>query len=165
MSTGTSARCPVLAKPTQNRCCPRSSKARSATARRRSNFATSRSSARSQSRPGRRRLPPANRARLELHRALLPKPGRGGLRLCDRCIRRIDRQGGECKRPRQWNEDRKSKPLIDKVSATTAEAENLGFTGTPSFAVKGPGVKGLETLTKSRDGRSDEEAIKERVES
>lgn len=46
----------------------------------------------------------------------------------------------------QWNKDRKSKSVLDEVAQTTAEAEQLGFTGTPSFAVEGPGVEGLEKL-------------------
>lgn len=46
----------------------------------------------------------------------------------------------------QWNEDRKSKGVLNEVAKTTAEAERLEFSGTPSFAVEGPGVDGLETL-------------------
>ncbi len=46
----------------------------------------------------------------------------------------------------KWNADRKSKRVLAEVAATTAEAEKLGFTGTPSFAVKGPGTNGIETL-------------------
>jgi protein-disulfide isomerase len=46
----------------------------------------------------------------------------------------------------KWNADRKSKRVLGEVAATTAEAEQLGFTGTPSFAVKGPGTSGIETL-------------------
>jgi len=46
----------------------------------------------------------------------------------------------------KWNRDRKAKSTIEEVEATTAKAEGLGFSGTPSFAVKGPGVDGLETL-------------------
>ncbi len=69
-------------------------------------------------------------------------------------------KGASVKDLAKWNEDRKSKPLMDKVSATTAEAENLGFTGTPSFAVKGPGVKGLETLGTPGSAEAIEEAIK-----
>jgi protein-disulfide isomerase len=46
----------------------------------------------------------------------------------------------------RWNKDRKSKSVLDEVAATTGEAERLGFTGTPSFAMQGPGTKGLETL-------------------
>jgi protein-disulfide isomerase len=46
----------------------------------------------------------------------------------------------------KWNEDRKSKRLLDQVHKTTAEAQRLGFEGTPSFAVEGPATKGLEPL-------------------
>ncbi|HVC07340.1 MAG TPA: thioredoxin domain-containing protein [Solirubrobacterales bacterium] len=60
----------------------------------------------------------------------------------------------------QWNTDRKSKALTDKVSATTAEAENLGFTGTPSFAVTGPKSHGLNTLGTPGSAEAIEAAIK-----
>jgi protein-disulfide isomerase len=46
----------------------------------------------------------------------------------------------------QWDKARKSKSVLNEVSKTTEEARQLGFSGTPSFAVEGPGVKGLETL-------------------
>jgi protein-disulfide isomerase len=46
----------------------------------------------------------------------------------------------------QWNKERKNKAVVREVEKTTAEAERLGFTGTPSFAVEGPGTGGLETL-------------------
>jgi protein-disulfide isomerase len=46
----------------------------------------------------------------------------------------------------QWNKDRKSKSVLNEVAKTTEEARQLEFSGTPSFAVEGPGVKGLETL-------------------
>jgi protein-disulfide isomerase len=46
----------------------------------------------------------------------------------------------------KWNADRKSRRVLSEVSADTAEAEQLGFGGTPSFAVEGPGTKGLEAL-------------------
>ena len=46
----------------------------------------------------------------------------------------------------RWNTARKSKRVLAEVAATTAEAEQLGFTGTPSFAIKGPGTSGIETL-------------------
>jgi protein-disulfide isomerase len=46
----------------------------------------------------------------------------------------------------QWNRDRKSKAVLAEVEETTAEAKQLGFTGTPSFAVEGPGTEGLEAL-------------------
>lgn len=46
----------------------------------------------------------------------------------------------------KWNADRRSRRVLAEVAATTARAEQLGFTGTPSFAVKGPGTAGIETL-------------------
>jgi protein-disulfide isomerase len=46
----------------------------------------------------------------------------------------------------KWNADRKSKHVLAQVASTTSEAESLGFTGTPSFAVKGPASKALKTL-------------------
>lgn len=46
----------------------------------------------------------------------------------------------------KWNADRKSKRILKQVSKTTGEAEGLGFTGTPSFAIEGPGAQGIETL-------------------
>jgi protein-disulfide isomerase len=46
----------------------------------------------------------------------------------------------------KWSAARKSKRVLAEVAASTAEAEQLGFTGTPSFAVRGPGTTGLETL-------------------
>jgi protein-disulfide isomerase len=46
----------------------------------------------------------------------------------------------------RWNNDRKSKRVIGEVEASTAEAERLGFSGTPSFALEGPGTEGLETI-------------------
>jgi protein-disulfide isomerase len=36
--------------------------------------------------------------------------------------------------------------VIARVEATTAEAENLGFTGTPSFALEGTGINGVEAI-------------------
>jgi protein-disulfide isomerase len=38
----------------------------------------------------------------------------------------------------KWNADRKSKAVLREVDRTTSEASNLGFTGTPSFAIQGP---------------------------
>jgi protein-disulfide isomerase len=46
----------------------------------------------------------------------------------------------------KWNEDRRSAQVLAEVEKTTAEAERLGFTGTPSFAVEGPGTAGKQTL-------------------
>ncbi len=47
----------------------------------------------------------------------------------------------------KWNSARKSKRILAEVAATTAEAKQLGFTGTPSFAVQGPGASGTEALS------------------
>jgi protein-disulfide isomerase len=38
----------------------------------------------------------------------------------------------------KWNADRQSKAVLREVNRTTSHASNLGFTGTPSFAVQGP---------------------------
>jgi protein-disulfide isomerase len=46
----------------------------------------------------------------------------------------------------RWNHDRATGRVQAEVERTTAEAEQLGFGGTPSFAVEGPGTKGLEPL-------------------
>lgn len=46
----------------------------------------------------------------------------------------------------KWNRDRKAKATTEEVEATTAKAKELGFSGTPSFAVEGPGVRGVENL-------------------
>jgi protein-disulfide isomerase len=59
----------------------------------------------------------------------------------------------------KWNEDRKSAKVVGEVEATTAEAQRLGFTGTPSFAVSGPGTKGMESLGTPGSAGAIEEAI------
>ncbi len=47
-----------------------------------------------------------------------------------------------------WNKSRKSKKTLEEVEATTSEAQNkFHFTGTPSFAIKGPSTNGLELIT------------------
>ena len=46
----------------------------------------------------------------------------------------------------KWSKDRKSGRILSEVSADTTEAERLGLEGTPSFAVEGPGTKGLDVL-------------------
>jgi protein-disulfide isomerase len=57
----------------------------------------------------------------------------------------------------KWNQERKQ--LTGEVEKTTAEAQELGFNGTPSFAVEGPGTKGLEPLGTPGSTGSLEEAI------
>jgi protein-disulfide isomerase len=44
----------------------------------------------------------------------------------------------------KWNEERKK--FTAEVEATSAEAQQLGFTGTPSLAIKGPQTEGLKTI-------------------
>jgi protein-disulfide isomerase len=44
----------------------------------------------------------------------------------------------------RWNRERRSRRILAEVAATTDEAHRLGFEGTPSFAVEGPGTTGLE---------------------
>ena len=46
----------------------------------------------------------------------------------------------------RWNRDRRSAAAKNEVKRTTGEAERLGFGGTPSFAIEGPGTNGLEPL-------------------
>jgi len=46
----------------------------------------------------------------------------------------------------RWDKERKDKAVVREVEETTAEARSLGFEGTPSFAVEGPGTKGLEPI-------------------
>jgi protein-disulfide isomerase len=59
----------------------------------------------------------------------------------------------------QWNRDRKSAKVVGEVEETTEEAEKLGFTGTPSFAVEGPATSGKETLGTPGSAGQIEEAI------
>lgn len=46
----------------------------------------------------------------------------------------------------QWNKDRKSAKFTGEVKKTTEEARRLGYSGTPSFGIKGPGTNGLEVI-------------------
>jgi len=61
----------------------------------------------------------------------------------------------------KWNKERKEKKYEEEANKTTKEAQTFGFTGTPSFAVKGPGSKGLELLGSPGSTAAIEEAIKE----
>lgn len=57
----------------------------------------------------------------------------------------------------QWNRERAK--MTAKVEETSIEAQQLGFNGTPSFAVKGPGTKGLEPIGTPGSVGALEEAI------
>ena len=59
----------------------------------------------------------------------------------------------------KWDRDRKSKATLEEVSASTAEAQELGFNGTPSFAMEGPGAKGTEALGTPESAAALESAI------
>jgi len=59
----------------------------------------------------------------------------------------------------RWNRDRKSKRVLAEVEATTSEAERLGFNGTPSFAVEGPGTAGKQTLGTPQSSGAIESAL------
>jgi protein-disulfide isomerase len=63
----------------------------------------------------------------------------------------------------QWDRARKSEPVIGTVEKTTAQAERLGLTGTPSFAVEGPGAnpdaEGLEVIDSPQSTAELEAAI------
>jgi protein-disulfide isomerase len=59
----------------------------------------------------------------------------------------------------KWNEERNSAKLTGEVKKTTAEAVKLGFTGTPSFAIKGPSTNGMELLGTPATAGEIEEAI------
>lgn len=57
----------------------------------------------------------------------------------------------------KWNEDRKL--MRAEVEETSQEAQQLGFNGTPSFAIEGPGTKGLEAIGTPSSTGAFEEAI------
>lgn len=57
----------------------------------------------------------------------------------------------------KWNQVRRK--MTGEVEKTTAEAESLGYHGTPSFAIEGPRAKGLELLGTPESTAALEEAI------
>jgi protein-disulfide isomerase len=59
----------------------------------------------------------------------------------------------------RWNQDRAN--LTAEVEKTTAEAQGLGISGTPTFAIKGPGTDGLEVIGTPNSTDALEEAIEE----
>jgi len=61
----------------------------------------------------------------------------------------------------RWNRDRKSGATLAQVKRETAEAQGLGLTGTPSFAVGGPRTRGKEVLGTPGDAGTLEAAIED----
>jgi protein-disulfide isomerase len=61
----------------------------------------------------------------------------------------------------KWNRARKSKAMLAMVEATNAEAEDLGFSGTPSFALEGPGTAGVEAIDTPESADALESAIED----
>ena len=75
-----------------------------------------------------------------------------------RVAEELDAVGAGVKDIEQWDQDRKR--LEKKVEQTTEQAQNFGFTGTPSFAIKGPGTNGIELLGNPSTPEEFESAIK-----
>lgn len=61
----------------------------------------------------------------------------------------------------RWNRDRRSGATLARVKRETAEAQGLGMTGTPSFAVSGPATQGKEVLGTPGDAGTLEAAIED----
>jgi protein-disulfide isomerase len=59
----------------------------------------------------------------------------------------------------QWNRERAK--FTAEVEETTAEAQQLGFDGTPSLAIEGPSTKGLEPIETPNSAGDLEAAIEE----
>jgi protein-disulfide isomerase len=60
----------------------------------------------------------------------------------------------------KWNKERKGEKFTNQVTETTEQAQTYGFTGTPSFAIKGPSTNGIELLGSMSSPEEFEEAIK-----
>lgn len=59
----------------------------------------------------------------------------------------------------RWDRDRKSAAVLAQVKRESEEAQSLGMTGTPSFAVSGPATQGKEVLGTPGDAGTLEAAI------
>jgi protein-disulfide isomerase len=59
-----------------------------------------------------------------------------------------------------WNKERKSAKYKKQLEETSRQAEKLGFSGTPSFAIEGPKSQGLELLNSPESSGQLEEEIK-----
>jgi protein-disulfide isomerase len=61
----------------------------------------------------------------------------------------------------RWNKERNGAKFTKEVEETTAQAQKYGFTGTPSFAITGPGSNGTELLGTLTSPEEFEKAIEE----
>jgi protein-disulfide isomerase len=52
----------------------------------------------------------------------------------------------------RWERDRQSEPVLGAVAQTTEEAEHMGLSGTPSFAVEVPATAGIVLEGTTKDG-------------
>jgi protein-disulfide isomerase len=59
----------------------------------------------------------------------------------------------------RWNTEREGAKFTGEVTKTTEQAQGFGFTGTPSFAIVGPGSNGIELLGTPNSPEEIEEAI------
>lgn len=59
----------------------------------------------------------------------------------------------------KWQTERKGTEFTDEVTTTSEQAQDFGFTGTPSFAIKGPNSNGTELLGTPSSPGEIEEAI------
>lgn len=60
-----------------------------------------------------------------------------------------------------WNEERESQAVLRQVQSESEDAERLGLTGTPSFAITGPATGGKEVLGTPGSAGPLEEAIED----
>jgi protein-disulfide isomerase len=74
----------------------------------------------------------------------------------DAFLRAVARAAGVKDLPR-WERDRKA--LAAEVEKSSGEAAGLGFDGTPSFAIQGPGSDGMEPIETPDTAAALEEAI------
>ncbi len=70
-------------------------------------------------------------------------------------------KGAGVKNIAQWEKERKSAKFEEEAKRTTEQAENFGFTGTPSFAIEGPNSNGIKLLGTPGGAEPIEEAIEE----
>jgi len=61
----------------------------------------------------------------------------------------------------RWNRDRKGEATLTQVQRSGEEAQRLGFSGTPSFAIEGPATGGKKSLGTPGDAAILEAAVEE----